>query len=214
MQAAGRGEHGLSRPYRGRQSQHDRKRHARVVADARDPLANGRDAVLAAQPASRGGAQDAPRRRGIEPTPARGGDVDDVVAIASGRLGAMGEDGHVVHRRDDALREQQAGRQVEIIAGRPHGDDQALAGDPDLQRLLGDHQIAIGGPLAGGARVSAPLDAALDDAHARLRPDGQRSGVRARAGVLVVRRVGVCRHRSGSLSEQGHRLLERLHDPP
>ena len=84
----------------------------------------------------------------------------------------MRERGHVVHRSDDAFREQQPGRQIQIVAGRSHRDDQALAADPDLQRLLGDHQIAIGGARRRRAGVAltlaAALDGPLDDPHAGL----------------------------------------------
>ena len=84
---------------------------------------------------------------------------------------AVDERGDVVHRRDDALREQQPGGEIQIVSGRPHRDDQALAADPDLQRLFGDHEIAIGGAHAAGARITATLDRAFDDPDAGLRPD-------------------------------------------
>ena len=103
--------------------------------------------------------------------PARG--LTSTTFIASGRRAAVGERGHVVQRRDDALREQQPRREIQIVAGRSHRDDQALAGDPDLQRLLGDNEIAIGGQRAGAAPIAAALDGALDDPYAGLRPDRQ-----------------------------------------
>ena len=103
-----------------------------------------------------------------ERPPARRGDVDDVVTVAARRRAAVNESGHVIHRRDDALREQQPRGEIQIVAGRSHRDDEALAADPELQRLLGDDEIMMGGPPARGARIAATLDRPLDDARAGL----------------------------------------------
>ena len=42
---------------------------------------------------------------------------------------------------DDALRQQQAARQLKVVAGRPHGDGERLVIDPDLQRLFHDQRV-------------------------------------------------------------------------
>src|SRR5439155_21203098 len=85
------------------------------------------DARLAAHAARGGGVEVARRvhlrRRYVRPQR----DVDHVVRVRQLVAGAQLGGVHVFGAPDDALGEQEADRQVEVVAGRPHGDGQRLA---------------------------------------------------------------------------------------
>ena len=183
MQAAGGGEDRLRGADRVGQAQHHVEGDGGRIVDRRDPAADGGDALLAAEAAGGGGAQDAAGGGDRQRPAGRGRHLDDVVAVAAGGRRALDERGHLVERGDHAFGEEQAGREVEIVARRPHRDQQALAADADLERLLGDHLVAVGGEGARGPRLPPPLDGTLDGARAGLRPDRQRGALGVRAGL-------------------------------
>ena len=100
--------------------------------------ADGVDAGLAAQPAGRRrveGALEAGVRRGDA---AGQRDVEDVVGVEAlvGRAGAVPRRDDVLRGRDDALRHEEPGRELDVVAGRPHGDGERPSADADLEGLL------------------------------------------------------------------------------
>ena len=76
-------------------------------------------------------------------------DVDHVVGVAAVGVHrvAVPQPGDVLRAGDDALGGEEAVHEVEVVAGRAHGDRQRGAVQPDLQRLLGGHRVGPGGVL-------------------------------------------------------------------
>jgi len=60
--------------------------------------------------------------------------------------------------RHDALADQEARGQIEVVAGGPHGQREGLAADPDAQRLLGGQQVGPAVP-GGGLAIGGQADA-------------------------------------------------------
>jgi hypothetical protein len=124
-------------------------------------------------------------------TDAAGAAGQEVAPGASRQVRAQGHVGYVAHRvvglvvvtalaavadpdrcdvggcADDAFAEQEAGCQVNVVAGRPHGQADGLAADPDAEWLLCRQQV-------GSLADSAVVDADPGDSPAR-RPSGHGS---------------------------------------
>jgi hypothetical protein len=121
--------------------------------------AHGVDARLAAQPARRGHVEVALEARIRRGDAFRERDVEHVEGVLAlfGDTGAVADGGDLAGVSHDALRDQEAGREVEVVAGGAHRDAERRAADADLERLLhGEHVFA-----AGQRRVSGVL--AQDD---------------------------------------------------
>ena len=73
-------------------------------------------------------------------TPAASVTVEQVVLLGL-VAGAVAHLGHLVGAVDNALGEQEARRELEVVAGRAHGDRDGRARDPDLERLLGHERV-------------------------------------------------------------------------
>ena len=61
------------------------------------------------------------------------------------RPGVVGDHVDVGGTLDHALRQEQARDELLVVPGRPHGDDEALAAQPDLERLLDRELVFLGG---------------------------------------------------------------------
>src|SRR6185437_852383 len=87
------------------------------------------------------------------------GDVPHAVVtgVTATRAVADPDLGKIVGAFDDALAEQEAGRQVDVVARSAHGQCDRLAVDPDAERLFSREQVrALGYGLARGARFGQP----------------------------------------------------------
>ena len=82
------------------------------------------------------------------------GDVADLVVacVVMSALLAIADliDAMSAGAGDDALADQEAGREVDVVAGCPHGQADGLTADPDAEWLLGGQQV---GTLAAPARL-------------------------------------------------------------
>ena len=160
VQPASAGEHalGLAQPVR-QGSQHLRGDPHRVGGDVVAGLDPDRlDALLAADAAGAGGQEVPLRPAGI------GGPFD----VPWERCGGQRDIGHILVAHPDlpragrvnqALAEQEARRQVDVVARGPHGHGQRDPADPDLQRLLHRQQVR---PLRGGPGRGGPGPGAAD----------------------------------------------------
>jgi hypothetical protein len=84
------------------------------------------------------------------------GDVDDVVLLGGNdfRIDTVADPGDVIPAFDDTFAVEESCRQLEVVAGRAHGDGHrvgfALGDQPDFQRLFGRQVIAAKLPLIVG----------------------------------------------------------------
>ena len=130
--------------------------------------AHGVDARLAAEPAG-AGRVERPLETRMRRRDARcESHVEHVVGVEAliGGAGAVAGGGEVVAARDHALRDEEAGREVEVVARRAHGDGQRRAADADLEGLLHGEEIVAdrarrserhpGHPLARRDAVHVP----------------------------------------------------------
>jgi len=107
------------------------------------------NAFLPADPAGAGGEEVPLRTAGV------GGPLHVLGQGERGRLECDVGDVLVAHADlpevnrglKQALTDQEAGGQVDIVAGRAHGHGQRRPADPDLQRLLDREQVC---PVPGG----------------------------------------------------------------
>jgi alpha-1,2-mannosyltransferase len=149
VQPAGTGEHPLRLTQPVRQRRQDRGGEPRLISGQRGlrEHADVSDGRLAAHPARRGRHEVAPRARGNR-HPRRElhvGDVADLVLVmvvmpAGGAIAQL-DLGDVRRRRDDRLARQEACRELDVIAGRPHSHRQRGAVHPDAQRLLRREEV-------------------------------------------------------------------------
>ena len=79
--------------------------------------------------------------------------VDDVLARLLVGTQAVVDTGDVVASREDALGQQEAGRQLEVVSRRPHRHADGDAADANLERLLDRDGVMARAIVAG-----VPLD--------------------------------------------------------
>jgi hypothetical protein len=65
---------------------------------------------------------------------------------------------------DDALGDEQAGDELEVVTGGSHGHHRRRAGDPQLERRLDGEAIAIGESLPPGTNA---VNRSIGGAHSR-----------------------------------------------
>ena len=109
----------------------------------------------------------------VEPHIGRQGHRDDVVQpLVRARRAAERDMRHVVAAADDALADEEAEREIEVVPGRAHGDGDALfhalaivvVGEAHFHRLFDGHQIGVfahaeAAPPAPPVTVAAHADA-------------------------------------------------------
>ena len=77
-------------------------------------------------------------------------DVEHVADLAAVVVGAVADRSHLVGRGHDLLRQQEAGGQLFVRAGRAHDGDERRRAEPDFERLFGGGDVAPG-HLSGSA---------------------------------------------------------------
>src|ERR1700735_2012257 len=102
-----------------------------------------------------------------------------MIEVPAGRPVADLDAGDVVGRRDDRLADQEAGRELDVVARGAHGHGQRRAVDPDAERLLARGQAGAGRPrprpllpppptvAGGGTSTPAPLAPRWNRSNAR-----------------------------------------------
>ena len=103
---------------------------------------NRRDRCLAANAAARSGIEMSLETIKIDLDIRRGLDVDGIRRLARVAVAWQAADtGDLVSSFENSLGEQESDSQLEIVAGRPHGDADGLFADRDLQRFLDGEQV-------------------------------------------------------------------------
>ena len=145
VQAAGRREQGLGRaqPLGQRREQGSGNRPGR--GDRRGADDEVLDRALAADAAARRGEEaplaHAPGARGVER------DLQPVVAVVE-RLARALEPADLPRRSDDALREEESGDQLLVVARGAHEHGERLAAEADLERRLDRQAVGLQARLA------------------------------------------------------------------
>ena len=160
MQPAGPLEDSLRVPERVRQPGEYVRAHFDRIIEKIKPAGNVEvfDRRLPANAAGTAGQEAAPEvALECEARPQR--DVGDVahlvvvfVVVTTPLAIADRDGGDIGGGGNDALADQEAGRQVDVVAGRAHGHADGLTADPDAERFFGGEQV---GALGNRGRVDA-----------------------------------------------------------